>query len=339
MTQPPYPQQGGNQPTPNNQPGPSQGAYPGSGYPQQGGYPQPGGYPQQSIPSQSGGYPQQGVPSQSGGYPQQGYQQPAPGYPPHQAPYAGHPGPTMQYAAAPQPSGTPPVTGSGKSGSKLLIIVVAALLLLGLTGVGLWAVFGNKSSVPQPTPQPTFTVPAQPTATPATPKPTVPPPTTATVPPTKAPQPSSDKVDLGSGITVTVPAGWTVEKSSGSAVLKSPDGSGMRVEAASQVSSDAMTVVTEIRDSHAKRLTGVQLGQVKKLNIDPRIDGAAAAVKGTIATANGSVEVVMSAFVSIHTAKHTGFSVEVLAEPDRLESLKPALEIVLGSGVQSQLEG
>ena len=172
---------------------PQQPAQPPQGYPQQG-YPQQG-YPQQGYPQQ--GYPQQGYPQQ--GYPpaQQGYAQPAQGYAPQ---------------GYPVPGQRPP--GGGKSPTKLIMIVLGAVALLAVVG-GIFLAMSNRGTpeVPvTPTAEPTATTPA-PTPEPTESATTEPTSAPTSAPPTTAPTtPPASGIDLGSGISLPVPAGWQIQE-------------------------------------------------------------------------------------------------------------------------------
>ncbi|MGC3954211.1 MAG: hypothetical protein QM804_08170 [Propionicimonas sp.] len=182
--QPPQYQQGGQpqyqQPAPQYQPAAPQ--YPPQGY-----------QPQQQYPQQ-GYQPQQGYSQQQPGYAPQGYPQPQ-GYAPQAFPPAG---------------GQRPPTG--KSSSKLIMIVIAAVAVLAIIG-GVFLAMSGKPKTPDPDvtpgPVPTTTAPTPPPTQSPTPDPSTPAPDPTTAPPSPQPPPS-DGIAIGGGVLLTVPSGWEV---------------------------------------------------------------------------------------------------------------------------------
>src|SRR5674476_1144467 len=158
-----------------------------------------GGYPPQQ--------PYQGAPVQP---PQQGNGQP----PPYGAPgYAGaQPGGFGPRPYGPGMPGAPAPRGG--SSTKIIVIVVAALVVLGLIG-GAVALTGNKGgtgpSVVQTTPARTTTS----TPTTATKAPT----TTATTATTAPTTSTGGAIALPNGLSVTPASGWTVSDQSADTVV------------------------------------------------------------------------------------------------------------------------
>ena len=281
-----------------------QGGYPpqgpGGGYPPQG----QGGYPPQpqpapGYPPQPGGYNPQGTYAAPGGYPPQGPggygQQPPGGY--------GQPGEVPPYGGGFPPAGAP---ATRKSPGLIIGIVVAAMVLLAAVG-GIIMVL-NRDSSDQPPPvtiTPTNTAPPtdqptptnQPTADPSdSPQPT---PTDTTGEP-----PSGDRVDLGSGISLTPASGWEVQKTDkGVAQLSN----GESVFLGQVIQAEATTNPGQLCDAwHRKVAEGTSNGkfqEAKSADVGTtKLTAATCLAQVTVSNGQGSTTVLLFSLVSVRTS-------------------------------------
>ena len=258
----------------------------------QGGYPPQ--QPYQGAPVQP---PQQGMgqPPQGFGQQPQGYGQPqAYGQqPPYGAPQ-GYAGP---YPQGPQPGGFGPRPyGQGMPGAaapragsstKVIIMVAAVLVVLGLIGGGI-ALMGNKGGQAGPTVvQTTPSRNATTTATTATKAPT----TAATkAPTTSTTTASGGAISLPNGLSVTPASGWTVSDQSADTVVMTNGTAYYYAIAVSGVT--AGTTGTAIVDAYlsnlGQKLTDVTKSTTDAIDIDPSISVAEGGMKGTFASSSGS---------------------------------------------------
>ncbi len=271
----------------------------------QGGYPPQ--QPYQGAPVQP---PQQGIgqPPQGFGQPPQGYGQPqAYGQQPYGAPQ-GYAGP---YPQGPQPGGYRPgpygqgMPGApaprGGSSTKIIVIVVAALVVLGLIG-GAVALTGNKGgtagpSVVQTTPARSTTS-APTTATKA--------PTTATTAPTTS---TGGAIALPNGLSVTPASGWTVSDQSADTVVLTNGSAYYYAIAVSGVSGS--TTGTAIVDAYltnlSKKLTNITKSSTDAIDVAPSISVAEGGLKGTFASSSGTEQLGVATIGSVRQSDGVTF--------------------------------
>ncbi len=323
-----------------------------------GGQPQDGFGPQ-GQPYGQPGYQQAGYAQQQAGYAQQPYgqapsAQPGPSQPGPQAYGYGQPQPgygQVPYGTAGYGQGYPPGgpqgpggygTGQPKAGSstKIIGIVVGALLVVALVagGIGLVANRGGGQTVGLPTPTPPTVVdptpaPQPPTPTPGTRTPTAAPPTTTQPAPQGA-------IDLGHGLWVVPASGWTVSKQESGAVTLTKGREAMILIEVGKVSAD--TTGTQAVDAYlggvGKGLTNVKRSQIKELEVHPSVSVARGVLVGTSSTANGSMELGFVTTASVRTSDGVTV-VATLAWPmsSDVSSYEGAYGEMLGSVVKSQV--
>ena len=279
--------------------------------------PQGGGYPpQQPVPGAPVQLPAQGFGQQPQGFgqppaygqapaygqPQAYGQAPAYGQQPYGAPQ-GFPG---LYPQGPQPGGYQPGPyGQGMPGApapragsqtKVIVIVVAVLLVLGLIG-GAIALAGNKGTTPgvvQPTPTiGTTSVP-----------------TTATKAPTTATTTSTGgALTLSNGLAVTPAAGWTVSDQSADAVVLTNGSAEYYAIAVPGIA--ANTTGTAVVDSYlaglAKKMTNVAMANTKAVDVDPSVSVAQGGFKGMFASSSGSEQLGVETIGSVRQSDGVTF--------------------------------
>jgi hypothetical protein len=271
----------------------------------QGGYPPQ--QPYQGAPAQP---PQQGIgqPPQGFGQQPQGYgQQQAYGQQPYGAPQ-GYAGP---YPQGPQPGGYRPgpygqgMPGApaprGGSSTKIIVIVVAALVVLGLIG-GAVALTGNKGgtagpSVVQTTPARSTTS-APTTATKA--------PTTATTAPTTS---TGGAIALPNGLSVTPVSGWTVSDQSADTVVLTNGSAYYYAIAVSGVSASTTgaAMVDAYQTNLSKKLTNITKSSTDPIDIDPSISVAEGGLKGTFASSSGTEQLGVATIGSVRQSDGVTF--------------------------------
>ncbi|MEA4942988.1 MAG: hypothetical protein VB080_00980 [Propionicimonas sp.] len=350
---PPQPGQG--QPQQPGQGQPSQGQQPPQGYP-----PQPGqGYPPQppqGYPSQPGqGQPPQGYPPQPGqGYPPQGQQ----GYP--QQPYVQQGYPQQGYTAPqqtyPQRGGYPPqgyVTpppASGKSPATLIGIVVGAVALLAIAGGVFLALSGNRAAPTPPPVDPSPTAsqaPAEPTPSSSSPAPdptsstAEPAPTSETpepAPTTGAPEPGPDGIDLGSGVAVPVPKGWSVDEQAPGAVSLS-DGKAIMVvrTVKAEKKTDPQELCTVFNQSVLKDVPNAKIGDPspEKVGTD-RLAVASCPASYTETQGGKSFQMGVITFASVRTSDGLAVLATALFTEKTPDESFDGINLILNGALSSQ---
>jgi len=269
-----------------------------------------GGYPPQQ--------PYQGAPVQP---PQQGIGQPPQGYGQPQAygqqqPYGAPQGYAGPYPQGPQPGGyRPGPYGQGMPGApapragsstKVIIIVAAVLVVLGLIGGGI-ALAGNKGGQAGPTVvQTTPSQNATTTATTATKAPTTAATKAAT---TSATTGSGGAISLPNGLSVTPASGWTVSDQSADTVVLTNGSAYYYAIAVSSVS--AGTTGTAIVDAYetnlAKKLTNITKATTDAVDVDPSISVAEGGMKGTFASSSGTEQLGVATIGSVRQSDGVTF--------------------------------
>jgi hypothetical protein len=188
------------------------------------------------------------------------------------------------------------------SQTKVIIIVVAVLVVLGLIG-GAIALSGNKGGAgpvviqPTPTKGATSTVPTSPTTAPTK---------TATGQTTKAP---GGAVSLSNGLAVTPVAGWTVSDQSADAVVLTNGSAEYYAIAVKNIPAD--TAGTAVVDSYlanlAKKMTNVAKSNTTGVDIDPSVSVAEGGMKGTFASSSGTEQLGVEAIGSVRSADGVTF--------------------------------
>ena len=250
-----------------------------------------GGYPPQQ--------PYQGAPVQP---PQQGIGQPPQGYGQPQAygqqqPYGAPQGYAGPYPQGPQPGGyRPGPYGQGMPGApapragsstKVIIIVAAVLVVLGLIGGGI-ALAGNKGGQAGPTVvQITPSQNATTTATTATKAPTTAATKAAT---TSATTGSGGAISLPNGLSVTPASGWTVSDQSADTVVLTNGSAYYYAIAVSGVTAGTTgaAMVDAYQANLAKKLTNITKATTDAVDVDPSISVAEGGMKGTFASSSGT---------------------------------------------------
>jgi hypothetical protein len=322
----------------------SQGAW-GPQNPQGGGYP-----PQQPIP----GAPVQ-PPPQGFGQPPQGFGQPpaygqAPVYGQPQAygqqPYGAPQGFSGPYPQGPQPGGyRPGPYGQGMPGApapragsqtKVIIIVVAVLAVLGLIG-GAIALTGNKGTTPgvvQPTPTiGTTSVPTTPTKAPTTSA------TKATTAP--ATTTAGGALPLSNGLSVTPAAGWTVSDKSADAVVLTNGSAEYYAIAVSGIGANTTgsAVVDAYLTGLAKKMTNVAKSNTTAVDIDPSVSVAEGGFKGTFASSSGSEQLGVEAIGSVRQSDGVTFLGVMIYDASKSTSdLQQPFTDMTASLLQSQVK-
>jgi len=324
------------QPAPGAPQYPQQGAYPAQGYPQQ-----PPGYPQQQMPQ---GYPQQ--PPQ--GYPQ-GYQG-QPTYPGQQA-YQGQQGyqgqqpqqpyrPQAGYPGQPQPP-----TGRAPS-SKILMIVIGAVLLLVLAG-GVLLMMSNRSTptvdpvTPAPTTLPTATASATASATTqptATTGPTTEP--TATTAPTPEPQPNG-LIDLGDGVMFLPAAGWEIQEQAPGAISV---GNGKAVVITKVVQAKKDSNAGQLCDAFNRKIleeaAGAKFGKPEDLTISFKNIHLAQCPAAFVSSANGkSQQLLVVTFGAVRTSDGVATMTTMLFTKDTPDATFTDIDSMLSVVLTSQSVG
>lgn len=323
---------------------PNPGQVPGQ-WPAQPGVPQQGapqGVPQQAVPQQGvpQGYPQQGVPPQ--GYPQaypqqQGY--PQQGYPaqPAYGPQAGY---GQQGGFPQQGGGRPPGRASS---SKVLMIVIGAVLLLVVAGAVLLMLSNRPTPTDPVTPQPVPTTPtasASPTTQPtATTEPTDTPTTQPTEPaPT---EPATDVIDLGSGVKFVPAAGWQVQEQAAGAVSVS-DGKAVLVTRVVQQKKN--TNAGQLCDAFNRQVlaeaAGAKFGDPKDLEINAKNLAVAQCPAAYISTSNGkSTQMAVVTFAAVRTTDGVATLSTMLFTKDTPDSSFADIDKMLGVVLGTQAAG
>lgn len=294
------------------------------GFGQQGPYGPQGGQfgGQQGQPGQFGrpgqGGPQGGQYGPQGGQygPQGGQYGGGGGYPPGGAPYGPQGG---GYGG-----GMPPRQSQTKV-STLLIVGIIGALLIGVVG---WLVLGRGGGDTPPPPGPPSTSTAPPTTT-TSPPPTSPSPGGDTTSPggdttspggdttTTPPAPSGNDVDLGQGVVVSLPSGWTVEDSEpGVAVV----GNGMSYvtlqvfRPSSPV--DAMGIMTGYIEQMKQSFQNPQVNGPEAINVGSNGTGAVMVITGTRVTSSGSFSAVLGSTIITRSSDSVSMLATILTVPE-----------------------
>ena len=269
-----------------------------------------GGYPPQQ--------PYQGAPVQP---PQQGIGQPPQGYGQPQAygqqqPYGAPQGYAGPYPQGPQPGGyRPGPYGQGMPGApapragsstKVIIIVAAVLVVLGLIGGGI-ALAGNKGGQAGPTVvQITPSQNATTTATTATKAPTTAATKAAT---TSATTGSGGAISLPNGLSVTPASGWTVSDQSADTVVLTNGSAYYYAIAVSGVTAGTTgaAMVDAYQTNLAKKLTNITKATTDAVDVDPSISVAEGGMKGTFASSSGTEQLGVATIGSVRQSDGVTF--------------------------------
>jgi len=269
-----------------------------------------GGYPPQQ--------PYQGAPVQP---PQQGIGQPPQGYGQPQAygqqqPYGAPQGYAGPYPQGPQPGGyRPGPYGQGMPGApapragsstKVIIIVAAVLVVLGLIGGGI-ALAGNKGGQAGPTVvQITPSQNATTTATTATKAPTTAATKAAT---TSATTGSGGAISLPNGLSVTPASGWTVSDQSADTVVLTNGSAYYYAIAVSGVTAGTTgaAMVDAYETNLAKKLTNITKATTDAVDVDPSISVAEGGMKGTFASSSGTEQLGVATIGSVRQSDGVTF--------------------------------
>jgi hypothetical protein len=240
------------------------------------------------------------------------------------------------YRPGPYGQGMPgaPAPRAG-SQTKVIVIVVAVLVVLGLIG-GAIALSGNKGgtvgpSVVQTTPARTTTS-SPTTATKA-------PATTATKSP--ATTASGSAISLSNGLSVTPASGWTVGDQSADAVVLTNGNAQYYAIAVSGLGGDATS--TAVVDSYlanlAKKLTNVAMANTSAIDVAPSLSVAEGGMKGTFASSSGSEQLGVEAIGSVRQADGVTFLGVLIYDASKSSAdLKQPFTDMTTSLLQSQVQ-
>jgi hypothetical protein len=189
------------------------------------------------------------------------------------------------------------------SQTKVIIIVVAVLAVLGLIG-GAIALSGNKGTTPgvvQPTPTiGTTSVPTSPTKSPTATA------TKATTAPTTS---TGGALTLSNGLSVTPASGWTVSDKSADAVVLTNGSAEYYAIAVAGIG--ANTTGTAVVDAYlaglAKKMTNVAMSKTAGVDIDPSVSVAEGGFKGTFASSSGSEQLGVETIGSVRQSDGVTF--------------------------------
>jgi len=192
------------------------------------------------------------------------------------------------------------------SSTKVIIIVAAVLVVLGLIGGGI-ALAGNKGGQAGPTVvQTTPSQNATTTATTATKAPTTAATKAAT---TSATTGSGGAISLPNGLSVTPASGWTVSDQSADTVVLTNGSAYYYAIAVSSVS--AGTTGTAIVDAYetnlAKKLTNITKATTDTVDVDPSISVAEGGMKGTFASSSGTEQLGVATIGSVRQSDGVTF--------------------------------
>jgi hypothetical protein len=190
----------------------------------------------------------------------------------------------------------------GGSSTKIIVIVVAALVVLGLIG-GAVALTGNKGgtagpSVVQTTPARTTTS-APTTATKA-------PTTTATTAPTTS---TGGAMALPNGLSVTPASGWTVSDQSADTVVLTNGSAYYYAIAVSGVTAGTTgaAMVDAYETNLSKKLTNITKSSTDAIDVDPSISVAEGGLKGTFASSSGTEQLGVATIGSVRQSDGVTF--------------------------------
>jgi hypothetical protein len=270
--------------TPPNGPIQVPGGQPNPGFPSPGGYQAPNAGP--FPPTAPQGYPNPAAfPPAS--YPQQGYGQPG-------GPAGG---------GYPMPGGYPQPPAGKASSSKVLLIVIAAVVALALIGGGL-VLMAQTPKTPTGSTVPTQpTQPTEPTQTPSTdPTPSSDP--TPTAGPTGSPTPANGAVDLGHGVLFAVSDGWQVTQQSASMIQVS-DGNALIITQVVEEtpSTNALQYCDAYNRAVLKDESGTKFADPEKVSVNLKGLSVGKCLAGFVqASGSSSKQMYLQSFASVRNS-------------------------------------
>jgi hypothetical protein len=182
----------------------------------------------------------------------------------------------------------------GGSSTKIIVIVVAALVVLGLIG-GAVALTGNKGGTAGPSV--VQTTPAR-TTTSA--------PTTATTAPTTS---TGNAIALPNGLSVTPASGWTVSDQSADTVVLTNGSAYYYAIAVSGVTAGTTgaAMVDGYQTNLSKKLTNITKSSTDPIDVDPSISVAEGGLKGTFASSSGTEQLGVATIGSVRQSDGVTF--------------------------------
>lgn len=289
-----------------------------------------------------GGYgqPQGGFGPQQPGYgqrPPQGYGQQPPqyggggGFPPgapRYNPNQGYPG------GGGMPAGKP----AGKVNMLLVVGVIGAVLI----GVIAWALFGRGGDTPPPPPPPTTTSAppttqptTSPTTQPTTQAPTTQAPTTqapTTEAPPTTPPAGGEVVELGHGIGLTLPVGWTIDEAPEPGVVVVTNGLGYLTLQTFKVDpgTPASAVMAAYTEQMAATMQGPNVSGPENRDVGPNGTASVMVMTGVRTTSSGSLDVVLGSTLAIRNADGVSVLSSLLIMPQDWDATVPDYNAITG---------
>jgi hypothetical protein len=215
-----------------------------------------------------------------------------------------------------RPAAPPPARGG--SSTKIIGIVIGALVVLGLIGGLIAALGGRDKKTTDPAPTITMATPTRPTATataattaptttaPTSAKPTAAASTGATTGATTAP--AGAPVVVGQGISVTPQAGWTVVKQEADFVVLSKGDVVFLAETGKAApTTTGVQLVDGYLASQAKKMTNVKKNTTTALDVDASVSIGKGLQVGTVTGSSGTEVLAFGVIGSVRKSDGVAF--------------------------------
>lgn len=229
----------------------------------------------------------------------------------------------------------PPKQGS----NKLWMIIIGALVLVMLAGVGIWAATRDPDPEPLPPPRPSASTPAPQPSKPNTPKPGAS--TPARQSPSPKPKQGSYEIDLGQGLGFDVPPGTEIVKQDASSVLLgNSERSFLILVTQTDLSKykDANPAVAELAKGVAADLRQGKIDQgPEAMDVGANGTAALASVTGTLVNQSGSAPTFNAVVGMRRDADGQGVLIHGLAIVDDMDDMIDALDVAFAEMVDSFL--
>lgn len=306
--------------TPPNGPTQVPGGQPNQGFPPAGYQPPPNGQFPPAGPAAPQAYPNPAS-FQPGGYPQQPY---GPGGVPGQGGY-------------PMPPGGYPQPPAGKaSSSKVLLIVIAAVLALALIGGGIMLM----SKTPQTPAGPA--VPAQPSEPPQPSQPTEPTQPTQSADPTQPTTPTSTgAIDLGHGVQFVVADGWQIGQQAAN-LVKVTDGKAILITQV--IEAKPSTNASQLCDSYNRQLlkdvSGAKFADPEQVSVNLKNLSVGKCLAGYVqASGSSSKQLYLQSFVAVRSTDGATTLTSVLFTKETPQASFDGADQMIGVVLTSQAAG